>query len=127
MLAVIELLVRAGSHDPMVVANAISCLTHIMEALHLSVGNPHAMPAPMAPPKGSLAASAAARGGNGGAVGGGCGAQPAKRACPPGAAGQPLPHSSNTLRNNAVAFGSGGSGKGSGGSLGRSMSMARLA
>ncbi|PSC72553.1 ALG-2 interacting isoform B [Micractinium conductrix] len=127
VLAVIELLVRAGSHDPMVVANAISCLTHIMEALHLSVGNPHAMPAPMAPPKGSLAASAAARGGNGGAVGGGCGAQPAKRACPPGAAGQPLPHSSNTLRNNAVAFGSGGSGKGSGGSLGRSMSMARLA
>ncbi|KAL4444346.1 hypothetical protein ABPG75_012083 [Micractinium tetrahymenae] len=136
VLAVVELLVRAGSHDYMVVANAISCVSHIMDALQLSLSNPHAQQQqPAAPAKGGLAASAAARAAQQQQQQQQAPARPApppaKRACgaaaapPPAGAGSPppaMPHSSSSLQNNC-AWGSGGSSGGSGGSLGRSISM----
>lgn len=124
VLAVVELLVRAGSHDYMVVANAISCVSHIMDSLQLSISNPHA--APTAPPKGRLAASAATRGGAQQQAPAG-GPPPAKRACgaaaPAAVGGSPplaMPHSSSSVRNNCAWGGSSG---GNGGALGRSISM----
>jgi hypothetical protein len=42
VVAVVELLVRSQSCDYMVVANAISCLTHLMESLQLSISSPQA-------------------------------------------------------------------------------------
>ena len=38
VLAVVELLIRRHSDEYMVVANAISCLTHLMEALQVGAG-----------------------------------------------------------------------------------------
>lgn len=128
VLAVVELLVRAGSHDYMVVANAISCVSHVMDALQLSISNPHAaQAAPAASARGGLAARAGgARAAQQQAA---CSPPPAKRACGGAAPAAPgsspplaMPHSNGSMRSNC-AWGSGGSSGGSGGSLGRSVSM----
>lgn len=49
VVAVVELALRATGADAMAVANAISTLGHLMEALQLSVSNPAAAAAPQAP------------------------------------------------------------------------------
>lgn len=115
VLAVVELLVQAQAHDPMVVANAISCLTHVMEALQLSISNPHQQQAG-APAGGGVAlprashsaAKQAANGGSASSVG--------------TSAASHLPHSRSGQRNNG-SWGSGSSGGGGGGGMGRTISM----
>lgn len=107
VLAVVELLIRRHSDEYMVVANAISCLTHLMEALQLSLCNPHQQ---QAPPSGSGRRSPPVTDGH----------------KPPSAKRTALQmsHSTSCGRNNAAGGG------GSGGSLGgmtKSMSMRTLA
>ena len=80
VLAVVELLIRAGAADYMIVANAISCLCALLEPLQLSLSNPHA-PASPPPSSGSPAkpgaqacgaAGLSRSGGSGGALGRSC-------------------------------------------------------
>lgn len=136
VLAVVELLIRWGSHDTMIVANAISCMTHLLDALHLSISNPHAQQEQQAPASGGLAASAAAR-----AAAALAHPQPtsqasppAKRSCQPGTVGghglHSPHHSINSLHNNlgwGEAVTTGGSGGSLGMGMGRSMSMRTFA
>ena len=89
----VELLVRAQSHDDQVVANAISCLCGLLEPLQLSLCNPH------------LAAQQAAQ-------------QAAGR--PAASAAVPAPHGSAHQHGGVAAHSGSG---GSGGSLGRTVSM----
>lgn len=114
----VELLIRSRSHDPMVVANAISCLCALMEPLQLSLANPHAAAPPAAQPPQQAQPHAPQQQQPLGAH------SPAKQPAAQAAAGQPgglsaavqVPHGSQRAHAGMAR-------PGSGGSLGRSISM----
>lgn len=134
VLAVVELLVRSQAADYMVVANAISCVTHLMEALQLSLSNPHQQQHASAPATNSAAPHTAAVAKNGQppakrlALGGNGACSPAgaaAMAATPTSAALQMPHSNSFNRNNAGWGGtaaSNGASKGMG--MGRTISMA---
>ena len=136
VLAVVELLIRHESHDYSVVADAISCLNHLLDTLQLSLSNPHQQQQQQQQQqqlKGVAGAAAPSISGSGSSSGG---LPPAKRsalasssagsggpravATPPSHGGG-VPQSASFLRNNG-GVGWPGTGAGSGGNM-----MARTA